>query len=71
LLLINASIEAAHAGHAGAGFDIVAKEVKDLAGRSKDEAAKIYTSLDELQKVLDNAVEQFENQLHIFLNEDE
>ena len=71
LLSINASIEAAHAGDAGAGFDIVAKEVKELAGRSKDEAAKIYTSLDELQKVLDNAVEHFENQLHIFLNEKE
>lgn len=70
LLSINASIEAAHAGDAGAGFDIVAKEVRELAGRSKDEATKIYASLDELQKVLDNAVEQFENQLHVFLSEE-
>lgn len=70
LLSINASIEAAHAGDIGAGFDIVAKEVKELAGRSKDEAVKIYSSLDELQKVLDNAVEQFENQLHVFLSDE-
>ena len=71
LLSINASIEAAHAGDAGAGFDIVAKEVRELASRSKDEATKIYSSLDELQKVLDNAVDQFENQLHVFLSEEE
>lgn len=70
LLSINASIEAAHAGDAGAGFDIVAKEVRELASKSKDEATKIYASLDELQKVLDNAVDQFENQLHVFLSEE-
>lgn len=69
LLSINASIEAAHAGDAGAGFDIVAKEVRELASRSKDEAAKIYESLSDLQKVLDHAVDQFENQLHILLSE--
>lgn len=71
LLSINASIEAAHAGDIGAGFDIVAKEVKELAGRSKEEAIKIYSSLDDLQKVLDNAVDQFENQLRVFLSEDQ
>lgn len=71
LLSINASIEAAHAGNAGAGFDIVAKEVRDLASKSKDEATKIYTSLDDLQKVLDHAVKQFEEQLHLFLSDKE
>lgn len=71
LLSINASIEAAHAGDAGAGFDIVAKEVRELASRSKDETTKIYASLEDLQRVLDNAVEQFENQLHVFLSEEE
>lgn len=71
LLSINASIEAAHAGDAGAGFDIVAKEVRDLASKSKDEATKIYTSLSDLQKVLDHSVEQFEDQLRVFLSSDE
>lgn len=70
LLSINASIEAAHAGDAGAGFDIVAKEVRELAVKSKDETTKIYESLDDLQKVLDNAVDQFENQLHVLLSEE-
>lgn len=69
VLSINASIEAAHASDAGAGFDIVAKEVRALATKSKDEAAKIYTSLDELQRVLDSAVEQFEIKLKVFLSE--
>lgn len=69
ILSINASIEAAHAGDVGAGFDIVAKEVKELATRSKDEATKIYSSLDDLQRVLDSAVGQFEEKLKVFLNE--
>lgn len=70
LLSINASIEAAHAGDAGAGFDIVAKEVRELASRSKDETTKIYASLEDLQTVLDGATDQFENQLRVFLSED-
>lgn len=69
LLSINASIEAAHAGEAGAGFDIVAKEVRELANKSKDETAKIYSSLEELQQVMDNAVAQFESQLKLLMTE--
>lgn len=71
LLSINASIEAAHAGDAGAGFDIVAKEVRELAGKSKDETQRIYESLEDLQSVLDNAVDQFEDKLHVFLSENQ
>lgn len=71
ILSINASIESAHAGDVGAGFNIVAKEVKALAERSKDEANKIYSSLDDLQKVLQRATGQFESQLLTFLSEDE
>lgn len=70
ILSINASIEAAHAGDVGAGFDIVAKEVKTLAEKSKDEASKIYLSLEDLQNVLDGATTQFETQLKTFLSED-
>jgi hypothetical protein len=67
LLSINASIEAAHAGDAGAGFAIVAKEVRDLANKSNEETSRIYDSLEDLQKVLDSAVGQFEKQLNDFL----
>lgn len=70
LLSINASIEAAHAGEAGAGFDIVAKEVRELANKSNEETVKIYSSLSDLQKVLDHAVDQFEKQLNVFLSEE-
>lgn len=70
LLSINASIEAAHAGDAGAGFAIVAKEVRELANKSSGETSRIYDSLEDLQQVLDNAVAQFERQLDVFLSEE-
>lgn len=69
LLSINASIEAAHAGDAGVGFAVVAKEVRDLANKSGEETKKIYESLDDLQQVLDAAVDQFEKQLAVFLSD--
>lgn len=70
LLSINASIEAVHAGDAGAGFDVVAKEVRQLASKSNDETSKIYKSLEDLQDVLDNAVGEFEKQLSAFLSDE-
>ena len=70
LLSINASIEAVHAGDAGSGFDVVAKKVRELAGKSSEETAKIYKSLDDMQQILDNAVAEFEKQLESFLAEE-
>jgi methyl-accepting chemotaxis protein len=51
LLAINARIEAAHAGDAGAGFAVVANEVKDLAGRSTQAAKDINQALQVLRSV--------------------
>ncbi|MFW6436194.1 MAG: methyl-accepting chemotaxis protein [Halococcoides sp.] len=49
ILALNASIEAARAGEAGAGFSVVADEVKSLAGESQEHATEIETTVGEIQ----------------------
>lgn len=51
LLATNATIQAAHAGQYGATFNVVAKEIKELAHRTKTEADKINPVSDELRTV--------------------
>ena len=50
LLSFNASIEAAHAGAAGAGFRIIANEVKQLSDSTKKAAEQISTNIGRLGK---------------------
>lgn len=53
LLGLNASVEAAHAGQHGAGFRVVADEIRKLAQRTESSANQIRQALDQWQKSFD------------------
>ncbi|MBU0549980.1 methyl-accepting chemotaxis protein [Myxococcota bacterium] len=61
LLALNASIEAARAGEAGAGFSVVANEVKQLAGETAEATKRISRRLVEIQAQAGRAVEGIES----------
>lgn len=55
LLALNAAIEAARAGAAGKGFQVVAKEIRALADRSRSNTTDITVILKDLNKKLSDA----------------
>ncbi|WP_018886034.1 methyl-accepting chemotaxis protein [Paenibacillus massiliensis] len=52
LLAINASIEAAHAGVYGRGFQVVSQEVRGLAAQTQDCSSRITKLLDEIGELV-------------------
>jgi len=65
LLALNASIEAARAGEHGRGFAVVAEEVRKLADESGKAVQGINQLIDEMQKEVNNVVQQIQTQVHI------
>ncbi|MCL8025982.1 methyl-accepting chemotaxis protein [Nocardioides sp. BSK12Z-3] len=56
LLALNATIEAARAGAAGAGFAVVAGEVKELARQTGENAESISSTIGQVESDMGNAV---------------
>ena len=58
ILALNASIEAARAGEAGAGFEVVAEEVKGLAEEARDATDEIEASIRSVRAETDATVDE-------------
>lgn len=57
LLALNASIEAARAGDAGKGFNVVANEVKELSKQTAEATQNIVSQINEMQTVTQTSIE--------------
>lgn len=63
ILSLNASIEAARAGDAGAGFDIVALRMRELSESSNEFSLKVEESISQLAKRMEDTSREFEESI--------
>lgn len=70
LLAINATIEAARAGQHGKAFSVVAQEVMNLAGQTKQSALNIANSIDHMVHVVSDTVDITDRGIKIGLQSD-
>ena len=61
LLSLNASIEAAHAGEAGAGFDVVASQMRELSSSSDMFSKQVADVVAEMLQRVETTAQQFED----------
>ena len=66
LLALNASIEAARAGQYGAGFAVVAAEIRNLADQSKKAAERIAQLINHVQKQVAEVDREVQNEAEEF-----
>ncbi len=60
LLAINASIEAARRGESGKGFNVIAKEIRDLSSKSKTSTDEVSRIIDEMKSSIDDSTNAIE-----------
>ncbi len=60
LIGFNASIEAKRAGAAGAGFNVIAQEVRNLANKNSKQASDVENTLNAIKKSIGEAYTEFE-----------
>ncbi|MCE5221162.1 MAG: methyl-accepting chemotaxis protein [Clostridium sp.] len=61
LLAFNAAIEAASAGEAGRGFNVIASEIRKLSDKSKESSQNIYIIINRLMKIINKLVDEAKN----------